>query len=62
VGDGTLIEPEARLARVDDLAEMLLRDYRINRRKSIEHTERRWRKHLQPFFGGRRVVDVTSAV
>src|SRR5439155_23791146 len=49
-------------ARVANLAEAFLRDYRINRRKSMEHAERRWKKHLEPFFGIMRVADVNSSV
>ena len=38
----------------------LLRDYRINAKKSIGHAEFRWTKHLKPFFGIYRAVQVTS--
>ena len=62
VRTGSLLEPEARKAKVSDLAEAFLRDYRINRRKSVEHPERRWKKHLEPFFGTLHVADVGSTL
>jgi integrase len=45
---------------VDELAVMFVRDYRINSRKSLADAETRWNRHLKPFFGGMRAVDVTS--
>jgi site-specific recombinase XerD len=44
-----------------ELAEDFLRDYRINGRKSTDHAERRWRKHLEPFLGMARAADVSSS-
>jgi len=57
---GVFVEPEVRRIQVQELAEDFLRDYKINGRKSVEHAERRWRKHLQPFFGAARIADVSS--
>src|SRR5580658_6821477 len=34
-----------------ELADDLLRDYRINERKSLDDAENRWQRHLEPFFG-----------
>jgi integrase len=45
---------------VDELAVMFVRDYRINNRKSLTDAETRWNRHLKPFFGGMRAIDVTS--
>jgi hypothetical protein len=39
---------------------MFVRDYRINSRKSLVDAETRWNRHLKPFFGGMRAIDVTS--
>jgi site-specific recombinase XerD len=37
-----------------------VRDYRINGKKSLEDADARWKRHLKPFFGSMRAVDVTS--
>src|SRR6266702_1863123 len=57
---GAFIGPQAERVRVDELAEDLLRDYRINSRKSLDDVQARWTLHLRPFFGVLRAVDVTS--
>lgn len=46
--------------RLPELQEAMLRDYRLNAHKSLESTERRWTKHLAPFFGDIRVIDLTA--
>jgi integrase len=45
--------------RLDELAEDLLTDYRINRRKSLERAEIST-KHLMGFFGTDRVCEITT--
>jgi integrase len=45
---------------MDDLAAGFLQDYEIRGKKSVSHAERRWVKHLRPFFGGKRAPQVTS--
>ncbi|HEV8131286.1 MAG TPA: tyrosine-type recombinase/integrase [Acidobacteriota bacterium] len=62
VDTSSFIEPEVRRIQVNELAEDFLRDYRINGRKSLEHAERRWKLHLEPFFGALRVADVSSTL
>jgi len=57
---GNFSGPRAERIRVDELADALLRDYRINRRRSLQDAEARWRLHLKPFFGNLRAVDVSS--
>ena len=52
--------PQLERTKVDELADMFVRDYRINGKKSIDDAEARWTRHLKPFFGGMRAVDVTS--
>jgi integrase len=42
------------------VADSLFRDYRINGRKTLDDVQTRWRLHLEPFFGSRRVLEVTS--
>ena len=52
--------PQLERTKVDELAVMFVRDYRINSRKSLTDAETRWNQHLKPFFGGMRAIDVTS--
>jgi integrase len=37
--------------RIDELADELFRDYRINELRSLDDVEARWRLHLKPFLG-----------
>ena len=60
INQGTFMGPQLEKTKIDELAEMFLRDYRINARKSIDDVDARWKYHLKPFFGGMRAVDVTS--
>ncbi len=60
INQGTFVGPLLERTKVDDLATMFVRDYRINGRKSLTDAEARWNHHLKPFFGSMRAVDVTS--
>ncbi len=60
IDQGTFMGPQLEKTKIDELAEMFLRDYRINARKSLDDVDARWKYHLKPFFGGMRAVDVTS--
>jgi len=60
IGTGAFIGPEVEKVTVNEFADDYLRDYRINGKKSVEHAEFRWTKHLRPFFGIYRAVQVTS--
>ena len=54
------VSPEVgRLAFADALQDVL-RDQRANDRRAVDSTERRIRLHLLPFFGNRRISDVTT--
>jgi integrase len=48
-----------RKVKVSELHELLTRHYRINRRKSLDLVEHRW-KHLQSFFGEMLASQVTT--
>jgi integrase len=52
-------DPRAERLTFDDLAEGLLRDYRVNRRRSLEHADRAVRR-LRDTFGGMRAVDIDT--
>ena len=60
INQGTFMGPQLERTKVDELAVMFVRDYRINSRKSLADAETRWNQHLKPFFGGMRAIDVTS--
>lgn len=60
INTGRFAGPKAERILVDELGEDLLRDYRINGRKSIDDVDARWRLHLQPFFGSLRAAEVSS--
>jgi integrase len=60
VTTGDFCGPQAERIRVSELAEEMLRDYRVNGRKSYQLTDQRWKNHLLPFFGQLRAVDVTT--
>lgn len=44
----------------DELSEDLLEEYRANNRKSFIWVKRRIERHLKPYFGGLRAVDITT--
>jgi integrase len=62
IATGTFLGPEIERVRIQDLAEDFLREYRINGRKSVEDAATRWNRHLRPFFGHIRVIEVTGAL
>ena len=47
---------------VDQLLDLIVEDYRFNRRSSTYDLELRIDKHLRPFFGQKKAVDVTTTV
>src|SRR5688572_10935398 len=62
IASGTFTGPKAERVRISELAEHLLRDYRINERRSLDALDLRWRLHLKPFFASLRAVDLSSAL
>lgn len=60
ISSGNFLGPSVEKIRVSELAEDMLRDYRINALKSLQFTEWRWHKHLEPVFGPVRAVEVTT--
>jgi integrase len=60
ISTGTYLGLKLERVRVSELADDLIREYRINGRKSITDLEARWKLHLQPFFGVLRAIEVTS--
>jgi integrase len=60
ISSGTYVGPKLEKVPVSELADDLVREYRINGRKSIDDLEARWELHLKPFFGELRAVEITS--
>src|SRR5580700_3325120 len=44
---GNFHAPKSERVRIDELADDLLRDYRINGKRSLDDLEARWRLHLK---------------
>ena len=60
IAKGVPVTPKVGRLVFDDLAEDVINDYRTNGRRTIEDLKRRFRKHLLPFFGGRRACVITT--
>jgi len=59
VGRGRLVGPSEERLTFDDLAKMLLTDYEINGKRSVESVRLSLR-HLRDFFGQDRAIDITA--
>jgi integrase len=57
---GNFYGPKSERVRIEELAADLMRDYRINGKRSLDDVQARWKLHLKPFFGDLRAVDVSS--
>ena len=60
IASGNFNGPKMEKIRVEELAGAFLRDYRSNKRRSIDDVTARWELHLKPFFGDLRAVQVTT--
>jgi integrase len=60
ISTGSFVGLRIEKIRVAELADDLIREYRINGRKSIDDLQARWDLHLKPFFGLLRAVEVSS--
>jgi hypothetical protein len=58
VARGLPVTPKIGRLRFDEDA---LNDYRVNGKRSLPDIECRIRRHLAPFFGGRRMTTITTA-
>jgi integrase len=61
VAHGLAVSPKIGRLRFEEAAEDVLNDFRVNGKKSVEEVERRIKKHLTPFFGSRRMANVTTS-
>src|SRR5262249_2655820 len=60
IANGAAVDLHLERVSVSDLAQDLIRDYRVNGRKSIGHVEARWKLHLQPFLGHLRAATIST--
>jgi hypothetical protein len=60
IAEGRFVGPAAERVTFEDLAEMILTDYRINGKKSLPDVEQKLRLHLRPFFSHKRAHDITT--
>ncbi len=61
IAKGVPVTPKVGRLGFDDLAQDVINDYQANGRRTIEDLKRRFRKHLLPFFGGRRACAITTS-
>lgn len=61
VAKGMVITPDVGKITFDEAVEDLLNDYTVNRKRTLEDTRRRVKKHLSTFFGNRRLISITTA-
>jgi integrase len=59
MGRGRLVGPNVERTTFDDLAKMLVDDYQVNCRKSLDRAQRSVR-HLRRVFGRTRAIDLTA--
>jgi integrase len=59
MGGGRFAGPDAERVTFADLAQMILDDYAVNGRKSAQNVKSAL-KHLRPYFGDSRAVDITT--
>jgi integrase len=61
VARGIPVSAKLGKVKIDELTEDVVTNYKINNKKSLGHVKRRLRKHIIPFFGGRRALTITTA-
>ena len=61
IANGEPITSKISRFKFAEAAADLLTEYRINNRRSTDEAARRIRKHLEPFFGGRRMTSINTA-
>jgi integrase len=62
VDQGAAITADVGKLRFDDAADDLVNDFKSNKKKSLRTVELRIRKHLTPFFGGRRMSAISTTL
>jgi integrase len=58
LAEGTFVEPRIERMRVEELMGPFFRQQLVDGSKDSVRAERRWKRHLEPFFGGRLITTV----
>ncbi len=58
---GIPVDPDAGRITFEEAVVDLLNDYSMNGKKTLDDVRRRIRKHLEPYFGNRRMIAITTA-
>jgi len=61
IAKGVPVTPKIGRLTFDDAAVDVVTDYRINKRRTLAHVERRLKLHLSPHFSGWRMAAITTA-
>lgn len=61
IARGLPVSPKIGRLTFEDAAADVIADYQANGKRSLAVTARRIRKHLTPFFGGRRMAAITTS-
>ena len=61
IARGVPVTPKLGRLRFEEAAEDVINDYRTNGKRSLKVLQRRFTKHLEPFFGGRRMASITTS-
>ena len=59
MGDGRVFAADAEKVTFEDLVQLVLNDYHLQKRRSLDRVEHGL-KHLRPFFGQDRAVEISS--
>ena len=60
IAQGVKVTPKAGQLRFDEAVAAVLTDYEVNGKRSLKKVERHTRLHLNPYFGRRRMADLTT--
>src|SRR5579871_1211806 len=61
VEHGIPITPRMGRVTFEEAAKDLLNDYTVNKKKTHDHAKRRIDLHLEPYFRGRRLANITTS-
>jgi hypothetical protein len=61
IADGVPVSPKVGRLRFEDAERDIVSEYTVNNRKTLGHLKRRLKLHVKPFFGRRRMADITTA-
>jgi integrase len=61
IAEGRFIGPRASRVTFEELVEGLFSDYEVNGKKSLKWVRIKVKKHLMPFFAGRKAREITTA-